>query len=493
MADKGEAEYIEKVEKQRQTQLRSAAEKGDWAAFQKELNAGRARLTEEWIPLENKKRTALEAASLKSRAESEILRELSKRQAHLFPSEGWQRQAELTSPLLTGSGNPHPVENGFAFLSPYGVPYLAGSGIKGVMRRAAEELALLCEDSSGWTLPLVWALFGFDEKSAYFHKEGSSLWHEAYDQWIAQVSTKNDALLEALMQLWLDPDQRTSQGEFLRRLKNDVQARRNIHYQGLLAFEDAFPDSDANLGVDILNPHHRTYYQGDGQETPHDADQPVPVFFLVILPGAKFVLRARPLPGRRELWNLVGNWQDLLDAAFEYASQWLGFGAKTSVGYGALEPDREAEKEALQRKREEAERDARLKEEEEKRKREEARRRAEEEAERRRREAEEAAFDALPKSEQIRVRVEQAVERYLSLPEIQRKNGRGDLNRMMKEAIEVAKQIEEPAERKVVAELLEAAYEKVGWADPGLKKKKKEKQELKRREEIAAIRVGMKV
>lgn len=447
---------------------------------------------EEWIPLESKKRIALEAVSLESKAARQILQELNQRQARLFPAEGWQRQAELTSPLLTGSGNPHPVENGFAFLSPYGVPYLAGSGIKGVMRRAAEEMALLCEDSAGWTLARVWALFGFDEKSAYFSQGNKSRsWQEAYDRWVSSVSAKDDPLLNALMQLWLDPNDHPSQEEFLCRLKENVQARRKIHYQGLLAFEDAFPDSKAKLGVDILNPHHRSYYQGDGPQTPHDADQPVPVFFLVIVPGAKFVLRARPLPGRRELWNLLGNWKELLDAAFEYASQWLGFGAKTSVGYGALEPDRKAEQETPRKEREEAERAARLKENKEEQKRAEAQRLEEEEAERKRREAEEAAFNALAKSEQIRIRVEEAVKGYLSLSEIQRKNGRADLNRVMNEAIEMAKQIENAEERVKAAAILEAAYEKVGWADPGSKKAQKNKQERNRREAVAAIRSGV--
>ena len=35
----------------------------------------------------------------------------------------------------------HPLENGFAFLQPYGLPYLAGSGVKGVLRQTARLLA----------------------------------------------------------------------------------------------------------------------------------------------------------------------------------------------------------------------------------------------------------------------------------------------------------------------------------------------------------------
>ena len=48
--------------------------------------------------------------------------------------------ALCSAPFATGLGLEHPIENGFSFLSPYGLPYLAGSGVKGVLRRAAEEL-----------------------------------------------------------------------------------------------------------------------------------------------------------------------------------------------------------------------------------------------------------------------------------------------------------------------------------------------------------------
>ncbi|MCX8518010.1 MAG: hypothetical protein ORN29_08120, partial [Rhodoferax sp.] len=41
--------------------------------------------------------------------------------------------ATAKAPFTTGLGNEHPLENGFAFLNPYGLPYLAGSGVKGVL------------------------------------------------------------------------------------------------------------------------------------------------------------------------------------------------------------------------------------------------------------------------------------------------------------------------------------------------------------------------
>ena len=260
-----------------------------------------------WVPLKNTKRLALEAVSTVGKAAGQMLEALTNRQAQVFNGYGWERAAELYAPLLTGSGNPHPVENGFAFLSPYGVPYLAGSGIKGVLRRAAEELALLCEDSQGWTVPLVWALFGFDEKSAYLNQNGTeeseSEWWEGYERFVQTVQTKPDPLLQKLLEIWLVPEELPeNQAAFLMDLQQRKDVRRGIHFQGLLTFLDAFPRPGCQMAVDILNPHHKDYYQGSGEESPHDAESPVPVFFLVLEPGAKFVLRAIPTPGRPSLW-----------------------------------------------------------------------------------------------------------------------------------------------------------------------------------------------
>lgn len=70
-----------------------------------------------------------------------------------YPDESILRlDAIAVSPFTTGLGNEHPLENGFAFLNPYGLPYLPGSGVKGVLRRAARELASGdWGDAKGWT------------------------------------------------------------------------------------------------------------------------------------------------------------------------------------------------------------------------------------------------------------------------------------------------------------------------------------------------------
>jgi len=337
LADQGSVPEPEGPDnREERDRLRAAAEKGDWDTLRMKCREPE----KAWVPLKNQKRVALQAASGMGASASALLSALAERMNALNGTDPWRREATLIAPLATGLGNPHPVENGFAFLSPYGVPYIAGSGVKGVLRRAAEELALF-EPDSRWTIAHVWLLFGFEENSSYlFGDEGSSC-REAYGQWIRDRAQNNRALSawKTVIDAQLSREDRVlSPVDLARALPgpDGANIRRRIHSQGALAFRDAFPDSDASVAVDILNPHHKSYYEG--KDTPHDAESPIPVFFLTVAPGARFVFSAEPLAKRHSLWEAIGDWKALLDEAFAHACDRLGFGAKTSVGYGALRP-----------------------------------------------------------------------------------------------------------------------------------------------------------
>lgn len=334
--------------------------------------------------LGDKKRDALkEVCNNIGDGTRKLLDSLRRRQDALAVGD-WVMSIETvtTSPITTGLGNPHPVENGFAFLSPYGVPYLAGSGVKGVVRRAAEELALF-DDKSPWTIPLVWALFGFEAGSAYLAEapkdapdvvKEAGKWREAFEAWLDEKAEADPVLGR-----WLDTVSRGSNSGETQRQPSDVLrswlgkpgegTRKEVHWQGLLRFWDAFPDEDSELDVDILNPHHKNYYEGEGP--PHDSESPVPVFFLVIKPGARFRFIVE-MKDRAGLAERVPDWRGLVGAAFGHVFQWLGFGAKTAVGYGAMDIDREEETRQKEKEK------AREREAEEKRKLEEERKREEE-------------------------------------------------------------------------------------------------------------------
>lgn len=215
----------------------------------------------------------------------------------------FRMDAKAISPFMTGTGMEHPLENGFAFLNPYGLPYLPGSGVKGVLRRAAEELAGVSlryefEDSRGWTREAVLDLFG------------------------------------------------ESTGEDNGRI-------------GALRFWDVFPTPEGDtLRVEIMTPHFAEYYQGAGEKNPSEDGQPNPIAFLAMPPGTRFTFHVECALERLNE-PLAAQWKGLLQAAFEHAFDWLGFGAKTAVGYGHLQVDTAARKRREveeERRREDAER-----------------------------------------------------------------------------------------------------------------------------------------
>lgn len=209
---------------------------------------------------------------------------------------------QASAPFATGLGNEHPLENGFAFLTPYGLPYLAGSGVKGVIRRAAEELARGdWGDTHGWDETVIRQLFGPGE---------------------------NDTTRDS------DP------------------------LQGALLFWDVFPqpaESVRNdrplLAVEIMTPHHGDYYKD--AKTPHNSEQPTPIPFLAVGAGAQFTFHVECRKTHLDA-ELCQSWKMLLDAAFDHAGQWLGFGAKTAVGYGRMTLDPDIAKEKLAAREKEA-------------------------------------------------------------------------------------------------------------------------------------------
>ena len=84
---------------------------------------------------------------------------------------------------------------------------------------------------------------------------------------------------------------------------------------------------------------------------------------------ARFTFHVECHPARLDT-GLQVQWQPLIEAAFTHAGKWLGFGAKTAVGYGRMRLDQEAhgkmrekqEKEAAdqRQKEEDAQKQARL-------------------------------------------------------------------------------------------------------------------------------------
>ncbi|HQV81326.1 MAG TPA: type III-B CRISPR module RAMP protein Cmr6, partial [Agitococcus sp.] len=110
-----------------------------------------------------------------------------------------------------------------------------------------------------------------------------------------------------------------------------------------------------SLKIDILTPHQGHYLQGTA--SPHDSGDPVPVPFLAVGAGADFNFHIQANPALLE--SFADSWQSLIESCFKYTFDWLGFGAKTAVGYGVLKQD-EAQAQKAKEAREKAEAQAKF-------------------------------------------------------------------------------------------------------------------------------------
>lgn len=171
-------------------------------------------------------------------------------------------QLHSQSRFVTGLGQEHPVENGFAWHPTLGIPYLPGASIKGLLRAWARD----------W-----WAndVEGEDRKKR-----------------LAQI----DAVLG------------------------------NQDSVGAIIIFDSLPRQSVRLEADVMTPHYDAYYQHGAM--PGDWISPVPIPYLVVAAGTPFQFSFAPrTPAAKEYLPIVEDW-------LKAALQWLGVGAKTSVGYG---------------------------------------------------------------------------------------------------------------------------------------------------------------
>ena len=103
----------------------------------------------------------------------------------------------------------------------------------------------------------------------------------------------------------------------------------SLEHKGKIVFLDAYPKSAPTIQCDIMNPHFGKYYSGDNK-LPLENENPVPIKFLSVKPGATFVFRYVITDE-----NTVKT--EDIEKAFETAFSVIGFGGKTSIGYGRFE------------------------------------------------------------------------------------------------------------------------------------------------------------
>lgn len=207
--------------------------------------------------------------------------------------------------FVSGLGNNHPVENGFAWHPTLGVPYLTGAAVKGMLRAWCEQ----------------WSDFVKDEDK---------------------------------IRLWF--------GSLLNELDPNNGKRREPS-AGNLIFFDAVPYDEVTLKADVMTPHMGEWYEkgneapkDDGSNVPADWHNPTPVPFLVVDKDQSFQFSVTCRP------NAASEGIDLDEVMRELANalEYIGAGAKTAAGYGHMLIDDviSAELEELAKKEQQKQKDA---------------------------------------------------------------------------------------------------------------------------------------
>jgi len=207
----------------------------------------------------------------------------------------WEFRARLLSPFVSGLGSGHPTETGMILDRNSGLPYIPASGIKGVLRLAhALDIAEQYDN---------------DKIDIPQDKEGN----------------------------WVIDDRLPT----MRRYFGDTNTGKSDSVRGQLVFLDAFPASTPNIKTDIMNPHLGAYYSGN--QGPLETENPIPVKFLAVAETTEFIFRcfASPLPEQGQGAQVIDvirpfdcNDEQSIIAMFTRAFDQLGFGGKTSIGYG---------------------------------------------------------------------------------------------------------------------------------------------------------------
>jgi CRISPR-associated protein Cmr6 len=205
--------------------------------------------------------------------------------------------------LVIGLGNPSVFETDITLHNTYGIPYIPGSAIKGVLRNyIIEKYFKECSDNC----------------NVKCNKQ-------------CEKEAEADQAFNAIF---------------------GGQDKEGKNIQGKVIFIDAFPKEKYEIKLDVMTPHHMNYYN-DNKDFPLDCDDTNPIMFLVVANGTEFKFNIAVNKDINKNMCNIAKGSRLLNEECDIekfilenlikALTFHGIGAKTSVGYGYFEIDEKAE------------------------------------------------------------------------------------------------------------------------------------------------------
>lgn len=281
-----------KTEPEHPSRIKAGAEGGNAGLFWGKFFNGYNPSFTDFADKESSKRTFIQTFE-GSRGETTAILDNALRQIALTEALGgvwFVASNHDATPFVTGTGNHHPVENGFLWHHTLSTPYMQGSAVKGVLRSWLEnDLGYGASDSSD---------IERDKKDLvrYFGSDNK-----------------------------------------------DPKAQRLEQQAGNLIFFDALPIAQPSLKVEIMTPHLGDYYAkgrtqaGTPDTIPADWHSPNPIPLLAV-ENISLLFCIAPRNGRIDAEELVQ-----LKTALQNALANSGAGAKTATGFGRLSHDEQSE------------------------------------------------------------------------------------------------------------------------------------------------------
>jgi CRISPR-associated protein Cmr6 len=229
-----------------------------------------------------------------------------------------QGPVEAKTRLLVGAGDPSAVDVGLRVHHTWGVPFIPGSSLKGLL---SHWLDTVYGPSAENDANHPWDPTHPEPDRAKFRRPHTAGTHAHGAGEIQRI-------------LFGSPD-----------IDEDVKPLRDwgrleltsgmTGCRGKIVIHDAlFVPGSANnkpFLADVLTVHHADYYQGKGRA--NDYESPNPVGFLSVRPGAQFLLAVELAPGEPTTYE---PWVDFAQGLLLEALADWGIGSKTAAGYGRL-------------------------------------------------------------------------------------------------------------------------------------------------------------
>jgi CRISPR type III-B/RAMP module RAMP protein Cmr6 len=258
--------------------------------------------------------------------------------------------------LVIGLGSNPAFEAGLQLHPLYGFPILPGSAVRGLVHHVAEHELLESEERRAWLerLPTAeerQAVAAFLADAAVVRALLGSLSVEPHK---FEGETLGWPAPRALLKEWSRAPESGGLPVEWKEFRPQIRRLTEEHTGGMVTFYDAVPapGQEGLLQIDLVNPHYPAYYR-DPSHPPSDDQDPVPVTFLAVRPGAAFdfAFSVAPLPGlpgseprddeeRERAAALAGlDRQSLQTKVAGWLRQGLetwGVGGKTAAGYGYM-------------------------------------------------------------------------------------------------------------------------------------------------------------